>query len=307
MTSPTSANIECCPQRRQRDRGFTLVELLIVVGIIAVLVAILLPSINRARLQAARTAQAFDLQTIATGLEAWKADHGDYPRVLGAPVPANKGYDGAIVLCQALIGPTDADDLDDDNNDGSLTDAGEIKNPGSRIRPGGRLLPPYVSPDRFPMRQIDPSVTPEPEATSVLLDREGSPILYFPASTGRPNVRVAATGVQPQPYVDVQTTSDVGSRFDARDNLGAATTPFGPFTRNATDAADALKRIRFILGDRNDNGYIDGTETPIERPFVLWSAGPDEIFGPDKEFAKDKTLLEPEDADLCDDVTNFRP
>ncbi len=59
-----------------RKRGFTLIELLVVVSIIALLIAILLPSLQRARMQGKRTVSAANMRTIGIGIEMYAGDYG---------------------------------------------------------------------------------------------------------------------------------------------------------------------------------------------------------------------------------------
>jgi prepilin-type N-terminal cleavage/methylation domain-containing protein len=61
-------------------RGFTLIELMVVISIIALLMGILLPVIGRARLQAKVVAVNAELRQIGTALEAYSFDYEDkYP------------------------------------------------------------------------------------------------------------------------------------------------------------------------------------------------------------------------------------
>ncbi|MGD0969374.1 MAG: prepilin-type N-terminal cleavage/methylation domain-containing protein [Candidatus Aquilonibacter sp.] len=66
------------------EGGFTLIEMMIVVAIIAILVAILVPNFMRARAQAQTAACEANLKEIATALEEYQTDHEAYPDVTSA-------------------------------------------------------------------------------------------------------------------------------------------------------------------------------------------------------------------------------
>jgi len=65
--------------RSSTNRAFTLVELLVVMAVIAILAALLLPALSKAKNQAQSTACKNHLKQIGIGLKMYASDYGWYP------------------------------------------------------------------------------------------------------------------------------------------------------------------------------------------------------------------------------------
>jgi prepilin-type N-terminal cleavage/methylation domain-containing protein/prepilin-type processing-associated H-X9-DG protein len=75
-------NKEFCLMNIKKYKGFTLIELLVVIAIIALLVSILLPSLNRARELAKRALCSANLDGIGTATEMYRTEHDTAPMLV---------------------------------------------------------------------------------------------------------------------------------------------------------------------------------------------------------------------------------
>lgn len=232
----------------RRRSGFTLVEILVVMGIIAVILSIALPVTFKARRQAAKTRAARDLQALSVGLDEFKNNYNEYPQIYYPYLGNNPSTDnrnaktGQNVLYCALTGK--------DMQGNAITNA-------KSGRPAG------------PMINVESFRVNDPNARNLICDSNVKPYLYFVATVPEPDI----------------TSSANGGMF-VRDYTTGAGPPL--YTHAYCGNLITLTDMRYLLGDgdkaagRAPNGYIDSGDVPSTKaPFLLWAAGPDAIYGLD--------------------------
>lgn len=84
--------IELLHLREERDDGFTMVEILVVIIIIGILAAIAIPIYLNQRKAAWDTALTSDVRNVALTYETWRASVGNDDKTLNALANHNRGY-----------------------------------------------------------------------------------------------------------------------------------------------------------------------------------------------------------------------
>jgi len=88
-------------QRRNKEKGFSLIELLIVVTIILIIAAIAIPNLMRNKIQANETAAVETMRTLNESILLYSNSYGGFPHALSDMGPASGGATAAATSAGA--------------------------------------------------------------------------------------------------------------------------------------------------------------------------------------------------------------
>lgn len=298
-----------------RKKGFTLIEILTVMAIIAILAGILVPSMNMVRNTAKKVKQRTQFITIDQALMAFKNDMGYYPNS-NWDIANNSDYCGPQKLAEALVGwdlmgfhPDSAWRADGQDSsasfmiyDATLQDnlrertgpylksetanAYKLKNLFNNLGPmlatAGET---YVLCDTYGVRKFT-YTTP---ADEILSYKAGTPILYFKANSnsktmiGQEDMRIYNFWDN-MALVDLKSLTSGGSAGKPHKLVGEGV---GDPDLNLIEFYEYINDPKVELATETA-GPGTGVKWPYNPDtYILISAGPDGLYGTD------------------DDITNF--
>jgi type II secretory pathway pseudopilin PulG len=277
--------------------AFTLAEMLIVMGIIAILVALLIPATTTVRKTAKVAQEKAQLTNIEMALTAFRNDYGDYPPshgnlIDGSGNPDYTHYCGAETLTEALFGwdlmgfhPNSAWRYDGlDQSGGNMT----YDPQGTRLQPDGTLTTLYerkgsylelATANVFRLGDLFPNIS----STSfnpnnfVICDvfgtksvtvggkvvKAGNPILYYKANTSSKTID---HGNAPDPTTLIYNYYDNYYFINAIDGASPLITSSSFFYNYITNWQVP-----------NPTGNVNWPQNPDS--YLLISAGPDGLYG----------------------------
>jgi len=300
--------------RPREASGFTLVELLTVISIIALLISILLPSLAQARAQAKKVKVQTQIDAIGKGLEMFRNDNRDqYPgsargqdRISDWPnAGSNNWLSGAHWLARAMVGgDMQGIDMGDpgDNYPAALkplsATAGAISYADYQKY---ERRAPYIQLEAAPaVRDNDPEKAPNASSSNapntgrlILLDGYGFPILYYRADPGAGNtafVQSTKGGTNPGVYCQEDNADFTGSASLSKAGWDLKPGKFHNLKEFDTNAVGPMG-TQPKLNSFNEKFYNrdvfnatkSGTSGAIKpynaESFILLSAGADGVYG----------------------------
>ena len=282
-------------------KGFSIVELLTVMSVIAILMGLLVPALQKVREFALNTKQKAQFHSLSVALNMFQSEEEDYPDSYNV---TNAGISGAQMLAEAMVG-RDQQGYDPKSSWDPAVDAADadIYNSGVNSSSLARRKGPYVSFDKGGAFRLDElygtgnygslysgtQANPAPVLTDSFTNKKiniydstgatvldvvkvGSPILYFKANR-------SAT-IFPGPIRGISDYSATACRnyfYNIHDNvqffgLGTVSDP-GDTGKHFPDGDQAFyQEIRNPMITTNDRPYNMDT-------FILLSAGMDGYYG----------------------------
>lgn len=302
-----------------RRSGFTLVELLTVIGIISLLIGILVPSLSRARDIAKKTKSLAEISAIEKSLEIIYAESKVYPESNSTRqdpinelngVGGNPRLMGAHWLARAMVGP---DTLGPDIAGHFVKDKDKVSTSGTQVvgvQSGGTGVTPdamrlaerkgsFLEDPKVVMSDMDPRLTQlgaPGTGRLVIVDAFNYPILYYKAN---PRAKY--------PFCNTARGDQLGI-YDQRDNIAITGGEGDPLASNWDFGGTGLKHGLGVLspqgtlnvevppgsdykGKRFDDYFHQhqAHETAnvikpyLPETFLLVSPGKDGIYGTDDD------------------------